>query len=379
MNLLGPILSGSRVLVTAQRRAEDLAAALVRRGAEVVIASTLGVEPRINEEALVDGTESLIRRPPAVVVITTGIGFRGWLETAEAAGLSAPLIEVLRESRVIARGPKAVGALQSVGVTPDWVAESETSKEILDLLTREGVAGVPIAVQLHGAGDDGLSDGLRAAGADVRELAIYRWGPPPDPAAVTQSVIDVRAGRYDAVAFTSAPAATAWLREVTDQKALDQIRERAQRDLLLAAVGPVTVEPLHAAGLTAEVPDRGRLGSLVRLIVTRLGLESPIVTTAAGTLRIRAGEATLDHRRLALSAGGFAVLRLLASQPGAVFTREQVLAALPGESSDPHTAEVAVARLRDALGNPQLIKTVFRRGYRIVTMTPVPADESEDA
>ena len=56
-----------------------------------------------------------------------------------------------------------------------------------------------------------------------------------------------------------------------------------------------------------------------------------------------------------------------------------MLAALPGESSDPHTAEVAVARLRDALGNPQLIKTVFRRGYRIVTTAPVPADESEDA
>ena len=43
-----PVLAGCRILVTAQCRSDDLAGALVRRGAEVVVAPTLGVVPHID-------------------------------------------------------------------------------------------------------------------------------------------------------------------------------------------------------------------------------------------------------------------------------------------------------------------------------------------
>jgi len=364
--VLGPILEGARVLVTAQRRADDLAAALIRRGAQVDIASTLGVEPHIDEATLLDRTRRLLYAPPDVVVVTTAIGLRGWLETAETAGLGGALVDLLASSRVIARGPKALGALQAVGVTPDWVAESETSREILELLTAEGVEGQRIAVQLHGAGDDGLASGLARAGAGVVQLTVYRWGAPPDAAAVARSVEEARYGAYDAVTFTSAPAAAAWIAAIEQQGALDDIRHRSTCGMLLAAVGPVTAGPLSGAGLPIEYPDRGRMGALVRLVITRLGVENPAVSTGAGDLRVRASSATLDHRRLELSAGSLAVLRVLAREPGAVVTREQLLAVLPGESNDPHAAEVAVARLRIGLAHPGVVKTVYRRGYQLV-------------
>ena len=38
---------------------------------------------------------------------------------------------------------------------------------------------------------------------------------------------------------------------------------------------------------------------------------------------------------------------------------------MPGDSTDPHAAEVAVARLRSSLGNRELVTTVPRRGYRL--------------
>lgn len=373
MSHLDPVLAGTRILLTAQRRADDLAAALVRRGAEVTVASTLGVESHIDEATLIAQTRELIADPPDVVAVTTGIGLRGWLETADAAGLGPDLIGVLRDCRVVARGPKAVGALLSVGVTPDWVAESETSREILEALTDDGVAGDRIAVQLHGAGDYGLSDGLRAAGADVTQLVVYRWGAPPDPEAVTRSVLDAREGRLDAVAFTSLPGAAAWVAAVDAQGARDEIARRSGRDLLLACVGTMTAEPLEHAGFDTAICERARLGSLVRLIVTRLGTDGPVLHTAVGELRIRACEATLDHRVLPLSAGGLAVLRLLAADPGVVFSREQLLRVLPGDSNDPHAAEVAVARLREALGDDAcLVKTVFRRGYRLLAADDEP-------
>lgn len=366
MTVLGPILEGARVLVTAQRRADDLAAAFIRRGAQVDIASTLGVEPHVDEAELLERTRQLLFAPPDIVVVTTAIGLRGWLETAEAAGLGVVLAELLASCRVIARGPKAHGALQSIGVTPDWVAESETSREILELLSAEGVAGQRVAVQLHGAGDDGLASGLARAGAAVVSLTVYRWRPSPDAAAVHRSVELTRSGAYDAVTFTSAPGAAAWIEAVRRHGAMDDIGRHTSDGLLLAAVGPVTAAPLAVAGLPIEFPDRGRMGALVRLVITRLGVESPAVVTAGGELRVRAGSATLDHSPLEMSASSLAVLRLLAREPGAVVSREQLLDVLPGASSDPHAAEVAIARLRAGMGLAAVVQTVYRRGYRLV-------------
>ncbi|WP_040320103.1 uroporphyrinogen-III synthase [Aeromicrobium marinum] len=365
MTTLGPVLAGTRVLVTAQRRASDLALALERRGAEVSVAAALGVESHIDEQTLLDRTRHLIAEGADIVVVTTGIGLRGWLDTAEAAGLGGDLIDALRSVRLVARGPKARGALQAAGLVPDWVAESETSAEIADFLLAEGVDGLSIAVQHHGAGDDGLETRLAAAGARPYGLVVYRWGPPPDRAVLERSVRDTADGSFDAVVFTSAPGAAAWLHVVQAAGVLDEVLRLAKDDrLVVAAVGPVTAEPLRTAGFDPLLPERARLGALVRSLVILLGDASTSVRTAGGDLRVRATTATLDHVPLPVSPSGLAVLRLLATEPGTVRTREELLLVLPGESTDPHSAEVAVARLRDAVGRA-VVQTVVKRGYRL--------------
>ena len=37
-------------------------------------------------------------------MVTTGIGFRGWLDTTETAGLAEELLEVVAGVRLVARG-----------------------------------------------------------------------------------------------------------------------------------------------------------------------------------------------------------------------------------------------------------------------------------
>ena len=359
-----PVLAGCRILVTAQRRSDELSGALVRRGADVVVAPTLGVVPHIDEQGLLARTRDILAASVDTLVVTTAIGFRGWLDTAETAGLAEELLEVLDGVRLVARGPKARGALQAAGLRADWVAESETSAEIADYLTTEGVRGHRVAVQHHGAGDDGLDGRLSAAGATVVPLEVYRWGPPPDAAAVTDSVHALVAGCFDAVVFTSAPAASAWLRELVRLDETDAVRALAEADrLLVAAVGPVTAEPLVVAGMRPVVPDRARMGALVRRVIMDLGDASRGIETPSGLLHLRASGATLDDTVLQVSPSGLAVLRRLAENPGQVVSRDELLRVLPGESEDPHTAEVAVARLREAVGCPGLVQTVIKRGY----------------
>lgn len=355
------VLTGCVVLITAERRATELAGALERRGAITKHAPALSMLPHADDEALLECTRSVIARPPDTVVATTGIGFRAWIEAADTAGLAEDLVRVLGSARLIARGPKARGAIQAAGLTADWVAESETSAEVAELLLEEGVDGLDVVIQHHGAGADGLDEELHDAGATVRNVVVYRWGPPKDPELVLDSVRAVADGEIDAVTFTSAPAATAWLGVARQAGILDAVLHR--EDVLVAAVGPVTAAPLWAVGLEPLMPDRGRLGSFVRAITAHYAAQ-PGVATSAGALHLRRGGAVLDGRDLALTPSGLAVLRLLTDNIGTVVSRDAVLDALPGGSRDPHAAEVAIARLRDVVGR-QVIRTVVKRGYRL--------------
>ena len=364
---LGQVMAGCVVLVTADRRSAELACALRRRGAMVRHAPALSIVPLQHDHDLLLATKALFEQPPDVVVVTTGIGLRGWVEAADAAGLADELVSVLARARIVARGPKAWGAIQAAGLQADWVAESETSAEILQTLLSDGVARQRIAIQQHGAGADGLDVELAAAGADVSTVVVYRWGPPPDRAALAASVVAAAAGEIDAVTFTSAPGAQAWL-DAADAAGVGDtlLRRFTTGTMVAAAVGPITARPLVARGIQPLVPERGRLGALVRTVVAHFEeARASAVATTLGRLQVRSTVALLDEHVLPVSPSGLEVLRLLADARGGVVTREQVLRVLPGDSRDPHTAEVAIARLREACGDRSLVQTVVKRGYRL--------------
>lgn len=270
--LLSSALAGCAILIAVDRRSSELTAALERHGATVQQAPALTIESHIDDATLIARTRELIEDPPHIVVATTGVGFRGWMEAAEEAGLADDLARAFRGAQLVARGPKARGAIQQAGLSADWVAESETAAELGAYLVAEGVAGKRIAVQHHGSGADGLDELLAAHGADVVSLTVYRWGPPPDPAVVRRSVLAAARGEYDAVLFTSAPGAAEWLAEARRADALADIRARAvDRRPLMTAVGPITAEPLVSAEIPVLIAERGRLGSLVRAVVTHFG------------------------------------------------------------------------------------------------------------
>lgn len=363
---LSDALHGCTVVIAVDRRAGELTAALERHGAAVRRAPALTIVPHIDDEALLTRTRELIAAPPDIVVATTGVGFRGWIDAAVEADLFDDLERALSGARFVARGPKARGAIQQAGFTADWVAESETSVELGAYLVAQGVAGRRVAVQHHGSGADGLDELFGGHGADVVSLTVYRWGPPADPEAVRRSVIQTGEGDVDAVLFTSAPGAAQWLAEAEREGALEDIRRRARTGrLLIAAVGPITAGPLREAGLPVLQAERGRLGSLVRAVVTHFGgSRAPEARTAAGRLRPRSAGAWIDDRFVPLSRTGAQMLGTLFDARGGVVSRADLLAARSGGGSNDHAVEMAVARLRESLG-AGVVQTVIKRGYRL--------------
>lgn len=361
---LSAVLEGRRIVLTVDRRAVEIAAALERHGAVVSRAPALTIVPHADDESLISRTRDLIETPPHVVVVTTGIGFRAWIEAAEEAGLAADLEQALVGARIVARGAKARGAVQQVGLSVAWVPESETASDLGTRLVAEGIDGRRVAVQHHGSGADGLDELFASHGADVVSLTMYRWGPPADPESVRASALAAAVGSVDAVMFTSAPGAFGWLAAADACGATDRIRERAERGhVLLAAVGSTTAGPLRERGIRASVAERGRLGSLVRGVVAQLGDGAPRLATLRGSLSVRSTGVVLGDRYVPLSPGSVAVLRELFDACGGIVARDQLRDALPGSVRNAHAIEMTIARLREALGAPELIRTVVKRGY----------------
>lgn len=273
---LAPVLAGRTVLIAADRRSTDFAGALERRGARVLIGPAMRNVPLEDDAELLASTRVLIEKRPDIVVVTTGVGFRGWLTAAQTAGIGSQLREVLGSARLLARGPKSAGAIQAAELDVDWVAESETSREICEHLLSLGVSGQRIAVQHHGAGADGLDTALAHAGADVVSLVVYRWGPPKDPQALAETLAATARGEVDVVAFTSAPGTEEWFAAAERAGVRDAIVDRFKTAMIAAAVGPVTAVPLQERGITPIVPERFRLGALARLIVSHFTPQTPV-------------------------------------------------------------------------------------------------------
>ncbi|MEV0440133.1 uroporphyrinogen-III synthase [Streptomyces spectabilis] len=360
----GP-LAGFTVGVTAARRAEELGALLQRRGATVLHAPALRIVPLSDDGQLLAATRELIDRAPDVVVATTAIGFRGWVEAADGWGHGEALLARLRGVELLARGPKVKGAVRAAGLVEHWSPTSESMAEVLDRLLAEGVCGRRVALQLHGEPLPGFVEALRAGGADVVLVPVYRWLPPADLAPVDRLLDAAVARGVDALTFTSAPAAASLLARAEDRGMAEELRAALAHDVLAACVGPVTALPLQGLGVDTVQPERFRLGPLVQLLCQELPARARALPVAGHRVEIRGHAVLVDGELRAVPPAGMALLRSLARRPGWVVARAELLRALPGTGRDEHAVETAMARLRTALGVPKLIQTVVKRGYRL--------------
>ncbi len=361
-----PPLAGFTVAVTADRRRHELATLLERHGARVLLAPAIRIAPLADDDVLLAATRACLAAPLDIGVVTTGIGFRGWMEAADGWGLGEPLRERIAATHLIARGPKSRGAIRAAGLTEAWHPDSESSQECLEHLLGRGVAGKRIAVQLHGEPIPGFAQTLREAGADVVEVPVYRWAPHEDGATVRRLVETVAAGGVDALVFTSAPAATSLLNVADDTGNTGGFLAALRDRTLAACVGPVTAGPLELRGVPTVQPDRSRLGALVRTVTAELPARALRLKLNGHEVELRGHALVVDDTLYPLPPASLAVLRALADRPGRVYSRAELIAALPASEAGEHAVEMAVTRLRAAVADVKLVETVIKRGYRLM-------------
>jgi DNA-binding response OmpR family regulator len=149
-------------------------------------------------------------------------------------------------------------------------------------------------------------------------------------------------------------------------------RESPSRVLMLTASGTVA-ERVEGLGLGADdyLPKPFAYAELVARIraVGRRSRPAIPPVLVHGDLRLDPAQriATRAGARLALSPKEFAVLEHLLTAQSRVVSAEELLDRVWDEAADPFTTTVkaTINRLRAKLGDPPLIVTVARAGYRI--------------
>nr|WP_246319783.1 uroporphyrinogen-III synthase [Nocardioides kongjuensis] len=361
-------MSGFRIGVTAARRAEEQIALLERRGASVVHAPALSVDPnRIDEPALLAATKHVLDQPVDIFVATTGIGLKSWFGAAERWGLLDELTEHLGGAEILARGPKSVGALRRFGLRELWSPESEEFDDVLAHLRGRDLTGLRIVVQEHGQSLSMAAHALRRLGAEVTTVAVYRVEGADDPEPMFGLIEDIAGRRVDAVTFTAAPAIAAMMQAAGTTGHRDEVVSAFQADVIAACVGPVTAAAFEMWGVPSIYPERSRLAAMVKQLEVELPSRAggTSLDVAGHTLLLHGDAVLLDGAEVKLSPAPYAVLQALLVNPGTVVSRRDLLTALPsGTAGSEHAVEMAVARLRAALGT-RCIQTVVKRGYRL--------------
>jgi uroporphyrinogen III methyltransferase / synthase len=229
-------LHGRRVVVTrARAQASGLAVQLEALGAEVLQAPAIRVEPLPFEAPDLAAYD--------LVVLTSANG---------ADLLLAGDVRALRGVTVAAIGPATAAAVEARGVVPDLVPAEAVSEALLAVLG--DVAGRRVLIATAQGARDVLPVGLRAGGADVDVLHLYRTLPEPvDPELVRSA---------DLVTFTSSSTVTGLAAAVGDG-GLDGLRA--------VSIGPVTSETLREHGVEplAEA-DPHSVSGLVAAVVAAL-------------------------------------------------------------------------------------------------------------
>ena len=362
-------LTGFRVGVTAARKVEEQIALLERRGATVEWAPALSQDPnQVDDASLRAATEAVLERPIDMFLATTGIGMKAWFEAAERWELHDALVGALGAAEILARGPKSVGALRRRGLRELWAPESECFEDVLEHLRGRDLGGLRIVVQEHGQSLSMVAHALRRRGADVTVVTVYRVAGAEDPEPMFRMIDLIAERQLDAVTFTSAPAVAALMDAAGSTGRREDVVTAFQADVIAACVGPVTAAAYEMWGVPTMFPERSRLAAMVKQLEVELPSRRGGLTIEldnGSVLLLHGDDVLLDGVEIKLSPAPTAVLQALVANPGNVVSRRALLAMLPsGTAGSEHAVEMAVARLRAALGTKS-VQTVVKRGYRL--------------
>ena len=258
--------NGLKVVSFESRMATEMTRLIERHGGKPLVAPALREIPLADNSAALQFGEKLLREGLDVLVLMTGAGTTALFEVLETRHTKSELAAALKHTVLIARGPKPVAALKSLGFQPTLtVPEPNTWMDVVSTLdAHRPVNGLRVAVQEYGVSNRDVLEALKQRGAQITPVPIYRWALPEDTAPMKEALRQILAGQVQVVLITNA-AQFDHLIQLAEQEGETAMFKQACGRLVLASIGPTASERIRSHGLIVDFePSHGKMGILVK-------------------------------------------------------------------------------------------------------------------
>jgi uroporphyrinogen III methyltransferase/synthase len=254
-------LFGSRVLVTrAADQSGEIVSALREFGAEAVVVPMIRLAPPADSSRVDTALGQLASY--AALLFTSANAVRFLAARAREIGCST--LEDAPAAACV--GPITAEAARNAGFAVELIpSERCDAVGLLEVVSKHWPPqGRRFLLPQAEAARPVLAEGLRAAGASVDAVTVYRTlAAEVDAEALREQL---RGRRLDAITFTS-PSTVEHFVALLDEESL-----KAAARCTIAAIGPVTADALRGVGLAPDwVPDEPTMRALVEGLAARMG------------------------------------------------------------------------------------------------------------
>ena len=260
-------LFGKRILVTrAQAQAGELSRLLADWGADPVECPTIEIVPPEDPTGLDRAIGALDRYQ--WLIFTSVNGVRPFMRRMRELGKDA---RALAGCRIACIGPRTADVLAGYGLQCDLLPAEYQAEGLLAALGETGVAGQRILLARAAVGRDILPDQLRASGADVTVVVVYRT---IRPAVEVERLKDLLLRQeLHMLTFTSSST----VRNFAGLFDSPEEMRKLTAGIETACIGPVTARTAEEEGLSVTVLAReNTVPALVDAVVSHLGAQRAI-------------------------------------------------------------------------------------------------------
>ena len=230
------------------------------------------VTPALREISLDDNSAALafgnrlINERVDMLILLTGVGTTALFDLLKTRYPWSSIVAALKQTVLVARGPKPVAALKAFGFQPTLtVPEPNTWVDLISTLDEyRPVKGLRVAVQEYGASNPDLLEALKQRRAEVFQVPIYRWALPENLEPLRQALDEIITGKVSALLITNAAQVDHVMQVLEKDGKIEPFRASLKK-MVVASIGPTASERLRHYDLHIDLePSHPKMGTLVK-------------------------------------------------------------------------------------------------------------------
>ena len=258
--------NGLTVAAFESRMAAEITRLIERHGGNPLVTPALREIPLDDNSAVLKFGVQLTTERVDLLILLTGVGTTALFGLLKTRYPWSSIVAALKQTAIVARGPKPVAALKTFGLQPTLtVPEPNTWVDLISTLDEyRPVNGLRVAVQEYGVSNPDLLEALKQRGAEVFQVPIYRWALPEDLGPLRQALDEVITGKVPVLLITNA-AQVDHVMQVLERDGKVEPFRAALKKMVVASIGPTANERLRQHDLPVDLePSHSKMGVLVK-------------------------------------------------------------------------------------------------------------------